>query len=173
MSRKILNITEKKLGDRLKQVRLAKDLTQQAFAESLDTSASYISDIEAGKTAPGSKFLTTFLRKFNINLNWLLTGEGEMFLDESKKVVPVEDIPKEKMKTWIDEFWQNASEDEKAWLRIEFQRAFPEFKEWLIKKQREVETEQFREGRPIPATKKKETQKKVLFKPTGTTESEL
>jgi transcriptional regulator with XRE-family HTH domain len=172
MSREIINKQINSLGWRFKQIRLAQNLTQQAFAKALGIAQGFLSEIEQDKRMPGGDVFLSVSRYFGINLNWLLTGSGEMFLDESKKVVPVEDIPKEKMKTWIDEFWQNASEDEKAWLRVEFQRAFPEFKEWLMKKQREVETEQFREGRPIPATKKKEP-KKSPFKPTGTTESEL
>jgi len=162
------------IGDRIRQVRKAQSLTQQAFAKKIGITQGFFAGIENGRYKPDVEILSRISTNFNIDLHWLLTGEGEMFLDESKKVVPIEDIPKEKMKTWIDEFWQNASEDEKAWLRIEFQRAFPEFKDWLIKKQREAEAEQFREGRPIPATKKKEPKKKeVLFKPTGTTESEL
>jgi transcriptional regulator with XRE-family HTH domain len=78
MSRKKFTITENNLGERLKTIRKTQSLTQQAFARRLNTSPSYISDVEAGKTAPGSKFLTTLLRNFNINLHWLLTGEGEM-----------------------------------------------------------------------------------------------
>ncbi|GER92306.1 XRE family transcriptional regulator [hot springs metagenome] len=99
------------------------------------TLQSYIS----GEREPGASNLFKIATQLCISIDWLLTGEGEMFIDKSKKVVPVEDIPKEKMKTWIDEFWQNASDDEKAWLKVEFQRVFPEFKEWLKMKNSEEE----------------------------------
>ncbi len=42
--------------------------------------------------------------------------------------VKIQDIPLYNIKAWLDEFWAKASEDEKAWLKIEF-------KEWLLKKE--------------------------------------
>jgi transcriptional regulator with XRE-family HTH domain len=78
MSRKKIDISKKILGDRLKKFRIAQSLTQKAFAKSLGTAGGYISEIESGKTTPGSNLLISLLRVFNINLRWLLTGEGEM-----------------------------------------------------------------------------------------------
>jgi len=69
---------KKTLGDRIKEVRQANNLTQQAFAISLNTSAGYISEIEAGKKIPGSEFLISLKRVYQIDIDWLLTGEGEM-----------------------------------------------------------------------------------------------
>lgn len=69
---------KKTLGDRVKEVRQADKLTQQAFAISLNTSAGYISEIEAGKKIPGSEFLISLKRVYQVDIDWLLTGEGEM-----------------------------------------------------------------------------------------------
>jgi len=64
----------KKIGERLLLFRKEKRLTQQEFASKAGTSASYISEIEAGKKLPGSEILSSLLRTFGLNINWLLSG---------------------------------------------------------------------------------------------------
>ena len=46
---------------------------------------------------------------------------------------PVEpnDMRLEQIKWWLDEFWKRGDEEKHAWLLVEMQRNFPEFKEWL------------------------------------------
>lgn len=34
---------------------------------------------------------------------------------------------------WLKEFWANASEDEKIWMKVQFRKCFPQFLEWLQK----------------------------------------
>ena len=63
-----------KLGERLKEIRLTQKLTQQRFADALETSVSFICEIEAGKKAPGCDLLISLKRKFNIDIDWLLEG---------------------------------------------------------------------------------------------------
>lgn len=86
----------------------------------------------------------------DISYDWLLTGEGQMYqkpmgsaspLERGRGVSPdtidIKDIPLYNIKEWLEEFWAGASEDERAWLKIEFGRAFPEYKDWLLKKERD------------------------------------
>ncbi len=63
------------VGSRLKEIRTGKKLTQQAFARDLESSAGYISEVEADKKMPGSEFLISLSRKFNVSIDWLLTGK--------------------------------------------------------------------------------------------------
>jgi phage repressor protein C with HTH and peptisase S24 domain len=77
MSSNFLAIAEFNVGERLKGFRKSKNLTQQEFAKQLGTSASFISDIEKGKKLPGTSLLTSLKRIFDVDVNWLLTGEGE------------------------------------------------------------------------------------------------
>ena len=56
----------------------------------------------SGKTIPGADKLEKMCAKFGININWLLTGEGEMFIKKEKpepspKAQP-EDLPPELQK---------------------------------------------------------------------------
>ncbi len=124
------------LGDRIKEIRNTKNLTQSEFARVLETSAGHISEIEAKKTTPGGEFLTSLLRKFNVNINWLLTGEGDIFIneDENRKLIDVKDIPKENIKEWIDEYWRKATDKDKYRLEIFFEKEFPEYSKWIVEK---------------------------------------
>lgn len=85
MSRKN-TLQRNKISERLEQVRKSKNLKQPAFAKILGTRASTISDIETGKNMPGGKFLIALKSAFpELDLNWLLCGEGEMFLQSLGK----------------------------------------------------------------------------------------
>jgi len=66
------------IGDRIKQIRQMLKLTQKTFATSLGISAGFVSDIEKGKKFPGSQVLISLKKTYNINLDWLLTGDGYM-----------------------------------------------------------------------------------------------
>ncbi len=69
-----------------------------------------------GRSEPGADNLKKIAIQFDVNLNWLLTGEGEMFTEKGKRVINIKDIPKEQMKGWLDEFWERANEEERVWL---------------------------------------------------------
>lgn len=66
------------IGDNIKQIRLENKLTQQKFAERLGISQSTVATIEGNKGAPSDQLIISICREFNINREWLETGEGEM-----------------------------------------------------------------------------------------------
>jgi transcriptional regulator with XRE-family HTH domain len=72
------------VGTRLREVRMALGYSQQYFSALLNTSAGFISEIEGNKKSPGIQLLYSLWRKFNININWLLTGKGNMFNSHSR-----------------------------------------------------------------------------------------
>ena len=62
-------------------------LSQDEFAEKLGTSQDMISKIETGKTSISQKISTKLLNEFNVNLNWLFSGKGSMFIvSEGEKI---------------------------------------------------------------------------------------
>ncbi|EHO40400.1 helix-turn-helix domain protein [Caldithrix abyssi DSM 13497] len=67
-----LNILIKKLG-----------LAKKDFAKSINVSPGNLSDWLKGKSEPSSKALIRICEIYNVNLNWLLTGQGNMFLQPS------------------------------------------------------------------------------------------
>lgn len=67
-------------GDKLRDVRKQLKLSQVVFAQSIGISGAHISAIELGKTGVSESFLKLIEAKYQINIDWLKTGEGEMFL---------------------------------------------------------------------------------------------
>lgn len=54
------------------------------FARKLNLSQPFISELCSGKTAPSDRTITDICREYNVNEQWLRTGEGEMFVPESR-----------------------------------------------------------------------------------------
>ena len=63
------------IGERFKEIRVRNGLKQQEFAKRIGTSSGYISEIESEKKLPGAETLLSLKREFDVDLNWLLTGE--------------------------------------------------------------------------------------------------
>lgn len=67
------------VADRLKALRSELSVTQKKFAELLSCSQGKVSDYESGKLSVSNSDLSIIANSYNVNLNWLITGEGEMF----------------------------------------------------------------------------------------------
>lgn len=74
---------------RLKSIREYFNLNQQEMADSLNLSKTGYWNYENGKRELGSDEFFSLNRIYNININWLLTGEGGMFLSEEIKPAQV------------------------------------------------------------------------------------
>lgn len=66
------------MNDRIKQIRQNAGLTQLQFAERLGLSRNFIAVIETGGRVPSDRTITDICREFNINEEWLRTGNGDM-----------------------------------------------------------------------------------------------
>jgi transcriptional regulator with XRE-family HTH domain len=81
----------KKFPERLKQILKYKNITGSELAAALDIQKSSVSHLLSGRNKPGFDFLAKFTQNFpEINISWLLTGNGEMLLsspapDEKEK----------------------------------------------------------------------------------------
>lgn len=67
------------LGQRLKAVRLSLEMTQKEFGEELGVRQNTIAVIESGKRNTSDQLILSVCRDFNINEEWLRTGQGEMY----------------------------------------------------------------------------------------------
>jgi len=68
------------VGKRIHKIRKALNLTQEAFGKSLDTSKASLSEIENGKYKAGIELLEKLVKKHHVNLHFVITGEGDMFI---------------------------------------------------------------------------------------------
>jgi SOS-response transcriptional repressor LexA len=67
------------LSNRLKSLRNTLSLTQKKFADVLNCSQGKVSDYESGKLSISNADLYHIANTYDVNLNWLVTGEGPMF----------------------------------------------------------------------------------------------
>ena len=65
------------IGSRIKAVRKALNLTTTKFGERIGIKNPSVSMIETGKSNPSDRTILSICREFNVNENWLRTGEGE------------------------------------------------------------------------------------------------
>lgn len=75
----------KEIGLRIKEVR--EEQSQEEFARDTSTIKQTISKYEKGKIMPGGDFLYMLLRTRFVNLNWLLTGKGNKFIESELKII--------------------------------------------------------------------------------------
>lgn len=72
------------MNERLKELRKALGLTQQEFAERIGSVQNTITGYETGRRIPSNQVVTLICREFNVNQDWLRTGEGEMFIEKNR-----------------------------------------------------------------------------------------
>ncbi|RXK00457.1 transcriptional regulator [Arcobacter sp. CECT 8986] len=73
-------------------IRKKLGFNQTDFAEKLETSQNLISKYEKGQVELPLKIINNLHKVFNININWLLTGYGEMFENQNNLSVEKKDI---------------------------------------------------------------------------------
>ena len=74
------------VGKRLKEIRSYFHISQKDFATKYGISQQALSRYEMGKSYISDEIKKSLAKEFGININWLLTGEGKMFLKEEKTV---------------------------------------------------------------------------------------
>lgn len=76
------------LNNRIKELRIACGLSQDAFANKLGLrSRGKIANLELGKTEADKEFLDLICSTFNVNREWLETGNGEKFLPRTRNQI--------------------------------------------------------------------------------------
>ncbi|WP_375657638.1 MULTISPECIES: helix-turn-helix domain-containing protein, partial [unclassified Bartonella] len=69
------------LARRLIEVRKLVGLSRDIFSLKIGISIQGLGNYERGDRTPDATVLTSYGEKFGVNLNWLLTGEDEMFIN--------------------------------------------------------------------------------------------
>ena len=77
------------MNERLKKLRKTLDLTQQKFADRLGVKRNTVGQWECGINAITDQVVFSICREFDVNEEWLRTGEGEMFeqMSEQQKLL--------------------------------------------------------------------------------------
>jgi len=76
------DIKNSDLCGRFADIRKLKNINKKRFADTLGINQSVAGDIELGYREPSRDVLTKLASVYDVNINWLLTGEGEMLLSK-------------------------------------------------------------------------------------------
>jgi len=85
-------------------------LTQAAFGSSLGLSKSQVSHIISGRTKPSREVLDKLIQKYDVNLNWFLSGQG--YPQEKEETAFIELIDQEAAAgngTYIEDYAETSS----------------------------------------------------------------
>lgn len=91
------------MKDRLKQLRKTLGLTQQAFADKLGVKRNTVGQWECGINPLTDAIILSICREFDVDEEWLRTGEGEMFVirsDEEEIAAFLGDVLSEEGETY-------------------------------------------------------------------------
>lgn len=71
-------------NSRVKELRKSLGLTMDDFGQRLGVTKSAISNIESGNRSVTDQMHKAICREFNVNEDWLRTGQGEMYVTQSR-----------------------------------------------------------------------------------------
>lgn len=89
-------------SDNLKRIRKELDISAQKMADKLGVSQGSIAQYESGKREPNYNFISRLNEIYNVNLNWFVSGQGEMFLGQDKTTAPA--LTEQRIKELFNEF---------------------------------------------------------------------
>lgn len=101
------------MNERIKELRKALGLTLERFGEALGVGKTAINKIESGQNNVTDQMFKSICREFDVNEEWLRTGEGEMFkeLSRSEKIaVFLTDVLKDEDDSFRKQFIEAFSE---------------------------------------------------------------
>lgn len=81
------------IGKRLSKVRKSAGFTQQQFGKVIGCGRANYSRIENGDVSPNPLMLLKLKERFEVNINYIVTGQGEEYLKETKESSDVLEIP--------------------------------------------------------------------------------
>ena len=70
------------IGQRIKELRKILHLSAGDFAIKLQIPVRTIGSYERDEVPLGPKFLSALIKNFQVNINWLLSGKGTMFISK-------------------------------------------------------------------------------------------
>ena len=77
------------MNQRLQQFLSAENISQAQFADSIDVARASVSHVLAGRNRPGYDFIRSIAEHYpKLNLEWLITGKGKMYKQDSPAVAP-------------------------------------------------------------------------------------
>lgn len=99
-----IKTSELSKGERVRTLRKALGLNMEKFGERIGMAKTSISSIENGYSELTRRVAVAICREYNVSENWLETGEGEMFKEETEETKYYKRLIDEKFATSDDKF---------------------------------------------------------------------
>ncbi|MBF0132103.1 MAG: helix-turn-helix transcriptional regulator [Magnetococcales bacterium] len=124
----------------LRKIRKKMNLSQKEISEKVGFCLATWNNWETGKTKPHHNSLRQISEKLNIELSELevntttpsptpeIPNIKNVDLEQSKERNRKEIFEIKIFSLWIVEFWENADEKERVWLKVQINKCFPDFK---------------------------------------------
>ncbi len=126
-----MKINKKDVGKRLKYLReFVLEMSQAEFSDKLGIKRNSLSNYERGIREMNYELLMKLKNIFGVNINWLLTGEGKMFIQEKDK----KEEKEKDYKKMIIEIINNEMDENKVKALAEFLKAFTTKEHKIVKK---------------------------------------
>lgn len=74
------------IGKRIKELKAKLRITSSEMAKELDIPVRTIGSYERDEAQAGAKFFNALIEKYQVNVNWLLSGNGNMFISSKTEI---------------------------------------------------------------------------------------
>jgi len=112
------------------------DMQASVLSKKIDVPARTINNVIYENKPIGMQLMRQLNSVLGVSIDWLLGGVGAMFVatisvnDDAAKYRVV-DQRIFRITTFINEFFESASEDDKAWLEMQIKYSVPHYAAWL------------------------------------------
>lgn len=73
------------MNERIKGLRKSLSMTQEEFSKRIGLSRNFIAQVEIGTKTPSDRTISDICREFNVNEEWLRTGNGKMLKSRTRE----------------------------------------------------------------------------------------
>ncbi len=110
------------INKRIKYIRKDLKMSQKDFGEKIGLKANSLSDIETEKNTVTEQTLKAVCREFNINEEWLRTGQGEIYklvkIDDYSAIATIIGEKDPKAKQAIIDYWKLSDSDKELFWKF-------------------------------------------------------
>lgn len=105
------------LSDRITYIIETLGMKKIAFAEKINVSQAFVSQLCSGSKQPSDRTISDICREFNVNEEWLRSGEGEPFKRLSKE---------EEIASYVEDLLSDGTENPLYEIILEIMRTYSE-----------------------------------------------
>ncbi|WP_032809496.1 MULTISPECIES: helix-turn-helix domain-containing protein [unclassified Leptospira] len=80
------NVHQNEISGRVRELITALGLTQREFADKLSLTPAFINNVLNQGKSFSQETIAKISFKFRVNINWLLSGEGDMFIPSAAEI---------------------------------------------------------------------------------------